>query len=588
MTMTRNKTLLQELKNHPAYIYAKNVVVYYEKEQSNKKVKSPKEIAGKDVYIVCKQFIEEIKKNNKGDWFFSLKTLSRINSFLKLINMAKGVARGQTVYSSLFGFQWFFIVNILCWKTKEDHSIRRYQTATMLIARKNSKTFLSAIIFILLLLLEPKYSHFYSVAPDRELSGMIKAQIEELLDSSPALLKYFKVTRKKITCVPKQSDFENLANSNDRLDGREPSVFLSDETGALPNNYPVEAMRSGQILIPNKLGIIISTAYTTLSNPMTQEIEKAEDKINKDNGKLYDPRYFALIYKPDRPEDWKTDDIEMLKANPLAQHIKETKEYLIKKRDNAVVYPAERQNFLTKHMNVFVDGKAGEQFVTEAELDRCVVNDYDWSGRHVYVGLDFAESNDNFGLSMVTYDDSVNKFVAKSWSFYPSEKETEKSKIESIDYHLASQKGWSIPMGQVTIDYGEAEEFFLGLEKTYGVIIEKFGYDKWNARSSVARFQREGYVGVEVPQNVSGLYPGTKLLREAIENEMFAFEKNDMLKQNFLNARMVTDMNMSYFLNKKQSKGKIDMVASLVDAMALYQLDEVESIAWGNVGATVF
>ena len=51
---------------------------------------------------------------------------------------------------------------------------------------------------------------------------------------------------------------------------------------------------------------------------------------------------------------------------------------------------------------------------------------------------------------------------------------------------------------------------------------------------------------------------------------------------------MVTDMNMSYFLNKKQSKGKIDMVASLVDAMALYQFDEVEEIAWGNVGATVF
>ena len=43
-------------------------------------------------------------------------------------------------------------------------------------------------------------------------------------------------------------------------------------------------MRSGQILIPNKLGIIISTAYTTLSNPMTEEIEKAEDKINKENG----------------------------------------------------------------------------------------------------------------------------------------------------------------------------------------------------------------------------------------------------------------------------------------------------------------
>ena len=66
------------------------------------------------------------------------------------------------------------------------------------------KTFLSALIFILLMLLDPKYSQFYSVAPDRELSSMLKNQMDILIDSSPQIRKYFVVNAKKIVCIPKK------------------------------------------------------------------------------------------------------------------------------------------------------------------------------------------------------------------------------------------------------------------------------------------------------------------------------------------------------------------------------------------------
>lgn len=39
-----------------------------------------------------------------------------------------------------------------------------------------------------------------------------------------------------------------------------PNAFLADEAGAL-DAYPVEAMRSSQITIRSKLGIVISTQY---------------------------------------------------------------------------------------------------------------------------------------------------------------------------------------------------------------------------------------------------------------------------------------------------------------------------------------
>ena len=449
------------------------------------------------------------------------------------------------------------------------------------------KTFLSALIFILLMLLDPKYSQFYSVAPDRELSSMLKNQMDILIDSSPQIRKYFVINAKKIVCIPKKSSYEPLANANNRLDGREPNVFLCDETGALPNNYPLEAMRSGQQLVANPLGIVISTAYPTLENPMTEEVQIAEDKISKED--LYDPTYFAMIYRPDEPKKWADDETECLKVNPMAQEIDVVKDSVLKAWKNAILYESKRPNFLTKIMNIFIDGEAGEQFISESEINDCELReDYDWNGAEVMIGLDFAQSNDNFGVAMVAFDEDHNKFVAKSWSFYPSEKEKAKSKAERVDYADLTAKGWAISTEGPTVDYGEVERFVMDLEDKYGVTIKQIGYDKWNAMSSAAKFETEGgYECIDVPQNARGIYPATKLLRESIENDSFAFDPNDFYKQNFLNAKMVTNSNLSYYLNKKKSSGKIDMVAATVDAMALWQQDKIEYLMSGDMNIEI-
>ena len=67
----------------------------------------------------------------------------------------------------------------------------------------------------------------------------------------------------------------------------------------------------------------------------------------------------------------------------------------------------------------------------------------------------------------------------------------------------------------------------MDLEDKYGVTIKQIGYDKWNAMSSAAKFETEGgYECIDVPQNARGIYPATKLLRESIENDSFAFDPN--------------------------------------------------------------
>lgn len=553
---------LEGFREHPAYQYAYGV--------SNGDI-----IANKDIKIVCDKFIQDIEHPEDNDYFFDFKFADKITEMTKLIKMPSGVAAGKLARTELKGFQWFFFMNALVWKMKSDHEKRRYEKSVLLIGRKNGKTFLTAIIFILLLLLEPKYSNLFSVAPDLELSSLIKDMMGQLIDSSPALRKHFEILKSEIRCKPTKSVFKPLATSNNRMDGRLANVFCADEVGALASSYPIQAMVSSQMGITNRTGILISTAYPTLNNPMTKEIDVAEKIIR---GEEDIKTEFALLYRPDNPKEWATSDEELFKANPLAIEIPENKDFLIEQRHLAIISPEERSNFLTKHMNIFINGDEVEQYVSEEDLVKCEVDDgsIDWNGREVYVGLDLSQSDDNTAVSMSSYDFSDNTLYAKSWAFYPKMKESEKTRFEKVDYARMTEKGYSFACGDTVVDYNAIEDFVLSLENTYGVKIKGIGYDKWNAAATVQRLSNYGYQVIEVRQNAFGLYEGTKLLKEQILQTKFAYEENDLLKENFLNARMVVNAQLAYYLNKKQSDGKIDMVAALCNSTVLWNQDIVD------------
>lgn len=68
------------------------------------------------------------------------------------------------------------------------------------------------------------------------------------------------------------SEYVPLAYSQDKMDGKLANAFLADEAGAM-DAYPIEAMRSSQITLRSKLGIIISTQYPNDNNAMLDEID---------------------------------------------------------------------------------------------------------------------------------------------------------------------------------------------------------------------------------------------------------------------------------------------------------------------------
>lgn len=197
------------LKDQAVYTYA--VEVTEDKFPSNK-----------DIQIMAENFLRDLTASEDEDYkfFFDIKLAQKITMLTKLINMASGIKQGTPVHDSLAPFQWFFIMNVLCWKYKDEPEKRRYEQSILLIARKSGKTFLVALLFILLLLIEPEYSEFYSVAPDRELSSIVKKEMEQQIEKSPLISKHFQIVRGEVRCLLTKSKFVPLATSENRMDGK--------------------------------------------------------------------------------------------------------------------------------------------------------------------------------------------------------------------------------------------------------------------------------------------------------------------------------------------------------------------------------
>ena len=553
----KNKEVRQIISK--AYDYAKSSV---------RKKTTPK--------YVKKQLRDFIKifEGKSKKYIISEKKLRQIEGVLKLLKMPKGLKAGQSLYDCTTGYQWVVYTAMLCTVFRKNPKKRRYETCILEICRKNFKTFTVATLFILLFISEPKFSNFYSVAPDGTLSREIREAITEIIKCSPAIYEYkgekrFKILRDYILFKPLEIKFTPLAFSNNRMDGRLPTAFCADEVGALPTNYPIEAMQSGQINILNKLGFIISTKYPTIDNPFEDWVNYAKKVLDRLQD---DETIFSLLYEPDYTKNWETDDIILKQANPVALEIKEIWEDLLKKRAKAIAMESARENFVTKHCNIIYQGAGTETYIDVKDVQKCRVTNIDWNGRVVYLGLDLSETNDNTSVAIVAVDEDDN-ILSDVVAFIPEGRFDEKNAFEKIDYREIIRAMKVIACGDKVIDYAVVEDFILAVEEKYNVQVQSIGFDRYNAFSTAQKLERAGYNTVEIRQHSSVLHPPTKRLKEKVLAGEFKYTTNRLLEINFQNARCTYDTNKNLYVNKKKSKGKVDMVVSLINAMYLLEQD---------------
>ena len=186
------------MKADPAEAYARAVV--------NKEIDAPKY-----VILQCKDFLKTWDDQNPT-YCINHKLLQKIYMITKVLKMAKGPKAGKSIYSALAGYQWLLITAIICTVRRDDKRKRRYERALLEIGRKNGKTLIVGVLFIILFYLKPAYSRFFSVAPDGQLAREIKEAIEPLISTNIDVFEdgEFKVLRDYILHKPTKTKYTPL------------------------------------------------------------------------------------------------------------------------------------------------------------------------------------------------------------------------------------------------------------------------------------------------------------------------------------------------------------------------------------------
>lgn len=531
------------------------------------------------VKLQCQSW-KDIADGKDQEAYVSEETYEKIE---KLLHLMIHPDLHKPLDESLEPYAAFFITAVFCTKMIDPDDkieVRFYENALLKIARKNFKTFNAGVIFILLMLTEPRFSRFFSVAPDLKLSKELQIAIKKIIKSSPLLSDelspVFKTLRSEIRCLLTESEYTPLAYSEDKMDGKLPTAFLADEAGAM-DSYPVEAMRSGQITLVNSLGIVISTEYPNDNNVMIDEVDKGKKVLD---GLRDDRRMFSLIYVPDdylwQGDTWMHDDLCIYQSNPVACFNNRIFRKIVDKRTDAVEYENKRENYLCKHNNIKYKGLGVEGYIeiTKVRKGKRKKDDAWWKGRKVWLGLDLSMTEDNVSVDMKTYegdtkDDAV--LYTRTVGFIPAGRIAQKSKKEGVDYNALIRSGCCIACGDEVIDYTAVEDYILTLEDKLGVEIQQIGYDRWNALSSVQKFEKAGYTCVEIKQHSSVLHSPTKWLKECILSGRYQYDENQMLEINFQNARCTEDTNKNKYVNKKKSGDKVDQVVGNINSTYLIE-----------------
>ena len=132
----------------------------------------------------------KIAEGKDEKYKISKKKLEQVIALLKILKMPKGLKAGQSLFECSTKYQWLIYIAVICTVHRDNPNKRKYETTILEICRKNYKTYTVGTLFILLFFTEPKFSRFYSVAPDGSLSREIREAIAETIKSSPIIREY--------------------------------------------------------------------------------------------------------------------------------------------------------------------------------------------------------------------------------------------------------------------------------------------------------------------------------------------------------------------------------------------------------------
>lgn len=345
-----------------------------------------------------------------------------------------------------------------------------------------------------------------------------------------------------------------------------------DESGDLKDRTSISKIVSGQVKIPNRQFIQISTAYPNPTSPLRYD-ERTMQSIMERDDRAGDTQ-LCLVWSQDSvdeiymPETWS-------KSNPLLD-LESEHDTLLKglmdKRD-ADLLSGNINDFIIKNMNLW--GEQDENsFLNLEDIERSVISDFDIKGKRVYVGLDASMFSDNTAIGFVypyVTEDGSQKWHIEQHSFIPWQQAGSleaKMKQDGVNYRDLETKGFctitSHPQGLINPE--EVYRWFCEYVEDNQLDVVFFGYDAMGVSKLIKALESNtSFPMMPIRQRTSELKDPTKFLQTLFIEGNITRLDDEIMRKALINA-VIKEDNIGIQVDKMKSTYKIDVVDALIDA----------------------
>ena len=505
-------------------------------------------------------------------WVFSEEFASRPCEFLELLPHIKGKWARDRKLIELAHWQCFIVTTVFGWVHRTT-GLRRFREAYIEVPRKNAKSTLSSGIALYMLSADGEHgAEIYSAATTRDQARIVFDDAKAMAERTPGLRTHLGVAilTHSITVAHTSSKFSPLAAEASTQDGLNVHCAVIDELHAHKKRDLYDVIDTARGAREQSLLWLITTAGSDRSGICYERrthITKVLDRV------IEDPSMFGIIYSiddnddPFAPSSW-------AKANPnwLVSVLLDDMEAAARK---AAAMPSALSNFLTKRLNVWVNGES--PWMDMRAWERCAdptLQLSDFAGEKCFMGLDLAQKKDFAALCLVFRRGDV-------WHVFTRLNLNELAVQESGNAHLS---GWA-RSGYVQVTDGDITDFDVLAEdlrkycKDFDV--QEIAFDPALSMYFAGKLIEEGLPLVEIAQRALFFTPPLLQVENLVLEKKLKFDGNPVMTWMVSNLVVkISKFNELRSPTKERPENKIDgpmaMLMALGRAMAVSESTDIQ------------
>ena len=444
---------------------------------------------------------QDLQRPLSADWpyVFDPELAERPCRFIELLPHIKGKWAREGRLIELEDWQCFILTTVFGWVHHETR-LRRFREGYVEVPRKNAKSTLSSGLALYMLSADGEQgAEVYSAATTRDQARIVFDDSKAMADRVPDLRTYLGVVvlQHSITVAATSSKYTPLAAEGSTLDGLNVHFAVIDELHAHKTRAVYDVIDTARGAREQSLLWNITTAGTDRSGICYERRTHATKLLD---GVITDPALFGIIYTiddaddPFQPSSW-------AKANPnWGESVLE--DDMVAAARKAEAMPSSLANFLTKRLNVWVNGESA--WMDMRAWERCaqpgLILDDVPEGTPVWMGLDLAQKRDFAALVAVFQQDG-------KWHVCTRLYLNELAVQESGNAHLS---GWA-RQGYVQVTDGDITDFEVVAEDMRAICrkcdVQEIAFDPALSMYFATTLIEEGLPLVEITQRARFFTP---------------------------------------------------------------------------------